>query len=207
MAIKAIIWDMGGVLVRTHRRDGREKWEKALSLPHGTLEEIVFGGESGYLAGIGSITPEQHWDWIYRHLRIPAEKQDAFTNDFWSGDEVDRDLIHFIGELQGRYRTGLITNAWLDIRHMLEDVWGINSVFDEIIVSAEVKLVKPDEAIYRMMLEKLNVKAEESVFVDDFLENIEGARALGMHGIHFQQPEQALHDLSALLNEQAPHST
>lgn len=199
--MKAVIWDMGGVFIRTPVRDGREKWEKLFNLEQGELEHIVFGGHSGYQASIGAITPDQHWAWIYEHLDVPQNQQEEFTADFWSGDIVDYTLIEYIGELQKQYRTGLITNAWLDIRHFLEDVWKVDSVFNEIIISAEVRIAKPDHAIYKMMLARLDVSPEEAVFIDDFVENIEAARALGMHAIQFQTPEQALQELAVLLDE------
>ena len=54
--------------------------------------------------------------------------------------------------------------------------------------------MKPDARIYQIALEKLGVAASKSVFLDDFPENVEGARAVGMQAIHFTQPEQALED-------------
>lgn len=200
--MKAIIWDMGGVLVRTHSRLGRQKWEAALDLAPGELEQTVFRSESARLAGVGAISVDQHWSWILSHFGLPPDKRAEFEHDFWSGDEVDYPLIDEIRALKSRFKSGLITNAWLDIRHMLEDVWKIHAVFDKIVISAEVKLAKPDPAIYQFMLRELQTLPEESVFIDDFIENVEAARQLGMAAIHFQSPEQALHDLQQLLNEQ-----
>jgi HAD superfamily hydrolase (TIGR01509 family) len=68
------------------------------------------------------------------------------------------------------------------------------------VISAEVGLVKPDERIYRLALEEMHARAEESVFLDDVLANIEGARAVGMQGIHFTHPERSLDELKRLLN-------
>jgi putative hydrolase of the HAD superfamily len=65
------------------------------------------------------------------------------------------------------------------------------------VTSAEIGVMKPDPRIYQAMLEKLGVSPPETIFVDDFLENVEGARRLGMRSIHFLDPDQAraeLHD-------------
>lgn len=199
--MKAIIWDMGGVLVRTHSQAGRRKWEKALNLPPLELEQMVFASESARQAGLGKISVDDHWGWILNHYGILHELRDELERDFWSGDEVDQELVSHIGRLKTRYLTGLITNAWLDIRHMLEDVWAIDTVFDEIIISAEVGLAKPDPAIYQMMLDRLNVEPAEAVFIDDFIANITAAQELGMQTIHFQQPSLALQKLDSLLEE------
>jgi putative hydrolase of the HAD superfamily len=73
-------------------------------------------------------------------------------------------------------------------------------IFDVAVFSAEVKLAKPDPKIYELALAKLAVNAEEAVFVDDVSDNIEAARAVGMHGIQFKTVNQVLSELNALLN-------
>ena len=62
-------------------------------------------------------------------------------------------------------------------------------------MSCKVGACKPDPQIYKITLKKLNLSAEECVFVDDILNNIEGAKNLGMQGIHFQTPEKLRKDL------------
>jgi putative hydrolase of the HAD superfamily len=66
-------------------------------------------------------------------------------------------------------------------------------------ISAEVGVVKPDSRIYRKALETLNVAPAESVFLDDFPDNVAGARAVGMQAIHFKQVDQALAELNQVL--------
>ena len=61
--------------------------------------------------------------------------------------------------------------------------------FDGVVVSGEVKLIKPHPEIYEHLVETHGLRPEESVFIDDRLPNVEAARALGFHGIHFQSPE------------------
>ncbi len=64
------------------------------------------------------------------------------------------------------------------------------------VVSAYVKLVKPDREIYEYLLKKYDLKAEECVFLDDRPENVEGARKVGMEGILFENYEQAWAELN-----------
>jgi len=199
--VKAIIWDMGGVLVRTHSRQGRQKWERELNVPPGDLERAVFRSESAQRAGLGAVSVDEHWHWVLSHYGIPFTRREEFERDFWSGDEVDHQLVNQIRDLKLHYKSGLITNAWLDIRHMLEEVWQINTAFDDMVISAEVKLAKPDPAIYHLMLQQLQVLPGESVFIDDFIENVDAARSLGMAAIQFQSPEQVMHELHQLLKK------
>lgn len=61
--------------------------------------------------------------------------------------------------------------------------------FEGIIVSGEEKTRKPFDAIYNLTLERFNIKAENAIFIDDNLRNIEAANNLGINGIHFKSPE------------------
>jgi HAD superfamily hydrolase (TIGR01509 family) len=60
--------------------------------------------------------------------------------------------------------------------------------------------VKPDERIFRLALERLGITPGEAVFVDDFTENITGARAAGLHAIHFRSADQARAEVEQLLD-------
>jgi 2-haloacid dehalogenase len=67
--------------------------------------------------------------------------------------------------------------------------------FDGIVVSADERLVKPDPAIYRVLLDRYSLAAQDCLFIDDSPRNIDGARAVGMHAVHFTSPEQLARDL------------
>ena len=92
----------------------------------------------------------------------------------------------------------MISNAWSGLRNYIVER-KFEDVFDAMIISAEVGVMKPDARIYHIALEKLGMHPSESVFLDDFPENIEAAREVGMQVIHFIQPEQALKELKRLL--------
>ncbi len=197
--LKAVIWDLGGVIVRTLDQSGRSYWENKLGLPGRRLAEIVFEGEMGRKATLGQAGPDDVWQWVIERLDLPAESRPELERDFWKGDRVDQELLQFIRGLRPRYKTGLLSNAWPDLRDVLTNVWRIADAFDEIVISAEVGIAKPDAGIYERALEGLNVAAEEAIFVDDFLENVQGARAVGMQALHFQNPSQAIRDVKAAL--------
>ena len=100
--------------------------------------------------------------------------------------------------LRKQVKVGLISNAWSGLRP-----WIINKkladVFDAVTISAEARVAKPDPRIYGMALEALGVAPAEAVFLDDFQDNVTGARAVGMQAIPFNQPEQALDQLNHIL--------
>jgi len=70
--------------------------------------------------------------------------------------------------------------------------------FEGILVSGDEKMIKPQPEIYNLILERYDIEASSSVFIDDSLKNIKGCEACGIHGIHFQSPEQLAKDLEAL---------
>ena len=73
--------------------------------------------------------------------------------------------------------------------------------FEGILVSGEEKTRKPFPEIYELTLSKFNLKAGESLFIDDNLRNIEAARKFGIHSIHFQSPEQLNKELCAYIKQ------
>ncbi len=82
---------------------------------------------------------------------------------------------------------------------MLENHWEIEDAFHTMVISGEEGIMKPDAHIYYRVLDLLKVSPEELVLIDDFPRNIAGAQAIGMQGIHFRSPKQALSELHRLL--------
>jgi 2-haloacid dehalogenase len=70
--------------------------------------------------------------------------------------------------------------------------------FDGIVVSGEIKMVKPDPAIYRHLLTVHGLTAADCVFIDDSPANVAGAEAVGLMGLHFTSPAQLRRDLARL---------
>ena len=71
--------------------------------------------------------------------------------------------------------------------------------FEGILVSGKEKLIKPDPAIYQLLFERFKIEPAKSIFIDDSLKNVEGAKAAGMHAIHFRSPMQMREELAELL--------
>ena len=184
--IKAVIFDVGGVLIRTADHSSRRDWETRLGLAEWESEEIVFNSEMGQKAQRGEIETTELWQWIGRHLNLDTTTLQAFQAGFWAGDVLDTELVTFIRRLRPRYQTAIISNATTTLRQMLTTKYPIADAFDLIVVSGEEKVMKPDPAIYERTLARLGRQAEEALFVDDFAHNIEAAQQLGMATVHFR---------------------
>jgi epoxide hydrolase-like predicted phosphatase len=198
MTIKAVYFDLGGVIVRTEFQSPRERLADRVGLTYEDLDRIVFDSKSAQEATIGKISEDDHWKNVTRALHLPLKEKDAVHKEFFDGDLIDRELVFFIRSLRPKYKTGLISNAWDGLRPYMERE-KFADAFDSMTISAEVGVMKPEAAIFQHALDQLGVKPKEAAFLDDFSENVAGCEAVGMHGIHFTSPEQALKDLKKLL--------
>jgi len=198
MSIKAVLFDLGGVILRTEFQAPRQHLAERLHMEYDDLVKIVFDSPTAQQASIGEVTADEHWVSVMKRLKRPDAEMQAIRDEFFAGDVIDQDLLEFLRSLRGKYKTGLISNAWDDLREYIVKE-KFDDAFDKMIISAEVKVAKPSAKIYKIALEQLKVSPSEAVFVDDFIENIEGCEKLGIKGIHFKDAESALQQLKQLI--------
>ena len=183
--LKGVIFDWGGVLMRTVDPSGRRKWERKLDLPLYTVDRVVHGSRSWKQAQSGIISDAEYWADVADQLGLDGEALAEFRHDYFSGDRLDEEVVRFIRDLRPRFKTALLSNASPRL-HELLDALEVTDLFDVIVVSGVVGVQKPDPAIYRLVLKRLGLRPAETIFVDDFTRNIEVAQELGMETLHFR---------------------
>lgn len=201
MTIRAVFFDLGGVLVRTEYQLPRQQLAERFGMEYEDMDKLVFGGGPNGTAAqatVGALSVDEHWQAVARKLKIKDQEIEAVRTQFFAGDVIDWNLVNFLRSLRGAYKTGLISNAWSDLRAFILKQ-KFDDAFDKMIISAEVGAAKPSAEIYHIALEQLEVSPNEAVFVDDFYENIEACEKLGMMGIHFRDPDSALKALKEIL--------
>jgi len=198
MTIRAVYFDLGGVIVRTEFQAPRQRLADRFGMEYEDLVTLVFESQSAAKASLGLISEDEQWAAVTRRLNLPGSEAPSIRDEFFAGDVTDLSLLNFMRGLRKQYKVGLISNAWSGLRPWIIDK-KFDDAFDAMIISAEVGVMKPDPRIYQVALEKLGVAPAEAVFLDDFPANVTGARAVGMQAIHFVQPEQALDELRKLL--------
>lgn len=198
MTIRAVYIDLGGVLVRTEFQAPRQHLAERLGMEYEDVVRIVFDSETSIQATLGRITEEKHWEAVMNRLHLPLSDADTVEEEFFAGDVIDRELLDHLRSLKDRYKIGLISNAWSGLRPWIVKQ-KFDDVFDVMIISAEVGVAKPDARIYQAALEQLDMAPAEAVFIDDVSENVEGARRVGMNGIRFAGPDQAVDELEKML--------
>ncbi|MBW6475407.1 MAG: HAD family phosphatase [Anaerolineaceae bacterium] len=197
--IKAVVFDMGGVFVQTKDKNPRTRLAHKFGLSYEALSQLVFQSETAQLATVGAIDESAHWDFIAKHFDLNEAEMVKFWDDFWGGDQLDQELLNFTKILKPDYAIGLLSNAWSGARDLLTHRFGFLDIFDVSVFSAEVRMAKPEPEIYQWILDALQVSAGETIFVDDFIENIQAAQALGFKTVHFTQTSQAIEEIKDIL--------
>ena len=199
MTIRAVFFDFGGVIARTEYQAPRQHLAERLGMEYEDVVKIVFESPSSNRATVGEISAEEHWAEVTKRLRQPASETETIREEFFAGDVIDYDIVSYLRSLRSEYYVGLISNAWSDMRDYITGQ-KFADAFDHMVISAEVGARKPEARIYQIALEQAGVSPNEAVFVDDFFENIEGCQAIGMHGVHFHDPQVAMTELRNLLD-------
>ncbi len=198
MTIRAVIFDIGSVLICNSDCSRHRKWEERFSLPEGELYKVVHP-ELDYLAATGKVPEPEMWQQVGIALSLRDEELLEFIDDFWSAGELNVELANFLHSLRPRYKTALLSNAWSGAREAVTGVFRLNEFADAMFFSAEEGVAKPDSAFYHVAINWLGVPPEEIIFVDDRPENIEAANSIGMHGILHQNNAQTIASVRQIL--------
>jgi epoxide hydrolase-like predicted phosphatase len=203
LAIQAVIFDFGGVLYHLPDRSWIKRWKGILNLKDESalLTMIASPQESKLLMDIlvGKISEDEMWNQFAIDLRIRPELMRRIRRAFMSKRRVNQRLADYLASLKPRYTTAILSNAGSDARRLFTEVFHFHKIVDEMIISAEERVAKPDRRIYEIAIGKLGIEPQEAVFVDDFPENIEAANEYGINGVLFEDNQQVISDVNQLL--------
>jgi len=205
MAIRALLFDYGGVLIHMVNETPRRQLAERLGVSLLELYRAVFDSPAATQAVLGQITAAELWESVADDLGVPRSQVSGLYWQFWAADGLNLDVIEYIRTLRRKrkagYTIGLLSNANDDLRAMLTERWQIAGLFDEMVISAEVKDAKPNPSIYRLALERLGVEPAEAVFLDDVAQNVESAQAAGLFAVQYKTWRQARRDLGRVLRD------
>ena len=177
----------------------REAMARRFGTTREDLEKYIFQGPTSVQSEVGLVSDIYHWQSVLEHFgQTGADPLEAYS-EFFSGDAIDQELLGYAESLKPEYKIGLLSNAWVGSRSKLGSLFHFIEVFDAAIFSAEVKARKPDEELFQLILDRLKVKPDESIFIDDFIENIEGAKKLGINTILFKNAQGTIRQINAML--------
>lgn len=205
-AIDTVIFDLGGVLIpwdpsNLYRQlipDAirRERFLEEVCSPEWNLQQ-----DAGRPLAEGT-----------KALITAFPGQEALIRAFYDrwlemlGDVIEGSAA-LVRELKAKgYRVLALSNWSGETFPLAQPRYPILEEFEGIVISGAEGMIKPDPAIYRLLCARYDVLPERAAFLDDSLPNVEGAEAIGMHGILFQSPGQARDALAALGLQVARHA-
>jgi epoxide hydrolase-like predicted phosphatase len=200
VTIEAILFDIGGVLELTPPTGWQERWGATLGLSTdellARLEPAAGGGDTG------AMTLPQVERAIAAALGLDGAALERLMDDLWSEylGTLNEELADYFAALRPRYRTGILSNSFVGARERERERYSFEEMCDVIVYSHEEGLLKPDPRAFLLACERLNTSPARCVLLDDAEENVEGARAIGMHAVAFADNAQAIRDLEQLLD-------
>lgn len=190
--IKALIFDCFGVLY----------WDdlnRLYNLVHPDqfqdLKDLMHACDHGYMGR------QDFLESVAELAGISVEAVAAVMHDKHRRNEP---LIARAKELKAKYKIGMISNMGYDILKDLFSEQERAELFDDMVISSEVGLIKPSWDIFELALERLGVAADETVFIDDQPANVDGADRVGMKTILFTTNAQFETELAAIENAAKP---
>lgn len=202
MAIKAVVFDIGGVLEITPPTGWDQRWEERLNLQPGGLVERL---QSVWRGGdVGEIPIEEVEKRTSEILGLDQPQLAEFMRDLWDDylGTLNMELAEYFASLRPRYKTAILSNSFVGAREKEQERYGMEDMCDLIVYSHEVGMKKPDRRIYELLCERLSLQPEEVVFLDDVEEAVMAAREVGIRAIQFKDNRQAIAEIEACL--QAP---
>jgi epoxide hydrolase-like predicted phosphatase len=198
--VRAVVFDIGGVLEVNPATGWPERWAARLGLSADEFAERIDRLWSG--GDIGSVTLAE----IERRTADGLDLDDAalleLMSDAWADylGSLNRSLAEYFRSLRPSFKTGILSNSFVGAREREQDAYGFEDMCDVIVYSHEVGHLKPEPAAYRSVCERLGVAPADVLFLDDVQVNVDGARAVGMRAITFLHTRQAISEIEAQLS-------
>ena len=190
LRIKAILIDIGGVLWHPKETPLSANWAARCGLSPNEFDDLVYNSEWGTQALLGNITGEKMWENIGDKLGLSTVERSQCEEEYWAGI-WDTEFLDYCHTLKSRCKLGILSDAESTAREKATP-WINESLFDVIVFSSDVGVCKPDPEIFQRALAQLGVEASETLFIDDRERNVQGAKALGIHAIHYKNRSQVI---------------
>lgn len=196
--IRAVVLDIGSVLEVIDDSLFPGPFEERHGLAPGSVHAgaATMPGD----AGRGELTEAQvraHWQ---RHLGLTDAQADELMADYWRWyvGTLDQELFDWFAAQRPRFRTGIVSNSGPGAREA-ERCWGFEDITDDMVYSHEVGLLKPDPRIFVVAAERLGVRPEEVVFLDDVEGHVAAAREVGFRGVVHRSTSESIAEVQAVI--------
>ena len=194
--IRALFWDVGGVLL-TNAWDHEERDQAVERFLLGKPEFEERHKELVPLFEEGKLTLDEYLERAVFYEPRTFSKED-FKQFMFSRSRPKPQTLELARALGAKYVMGTINNESRELNQYRIENYGLTNIFDLFVSSCFVGLRKPNERIYRLALDLTQHTPDECCFIDDRPENIAGAAKVGMKAVLMKDPQQLRRDLQAL---------
>ena len=202
MPIRAVIFDIGGVLLLDAGEGLEAKWERRLGLAEGEFLQLLLTSRVVGPANAGTIAEEELWRQLGTTYHLDDDQLREFRDDNWAMQAPNLELISFLQSLRPRYKLATLSNDWPGAREQQNHLFQLEQWLgvDVMLYSCEEGMQKPETDFYVLACERLGVHPQEVVFIDDRQQCVEGAQQVGMKAILFTETAQAIAEVQACLD-------
>lgn len=188
MPLRAVIFDYGMVLSGPPEPGARARLLEISRLSPEVFDAHYWRYRLDY--DRGTLNGRTYWPTIARDAGIsfsPDQIEALIEQDVQLWATVDPIMLEWVNRVRASgMKIAILSNMGEELLSYMRQNFAWLDGFHHLTWSCELNLIKPMAAIYEHTLEKLNVRADEALFIDDRLENVEGARALGIHSLLFR---------------------
>jgi len=202
MVIKALVFDIGGVLLDETGKKSREILSEKFGIDKNNFEAFV--KENLKRAYYGKISGEEFFKMAKNELNINASVEELISS--WLDARrkttlLDEGVLKIINDLREKGYLMVCLSDTTKLNDTVRNELGVYDSFDELILSVDENCWKPEEEIYRVLIKRLSerdILPEESVFIDDRQENLFPAERIGVKTLLFKGSDQLRKDLTKL---------
>ena len=201
MPVRALIVDIGGVLLLRDATAAQRRWEERFGFPPGDFARSLFRPDLAAQAMIGRVSAAQVWEEMASRLSLSGPEVQELRRDFFAGERLNAEFVAYLQTLRPRYHMAALSNAWSGTREAMRAHYGLDRLVDLMIFSDEEGAAKPEPRVYHLAAQRIGVTPEEALFIDDVSRNVEGAQVVGMKAVHFRDTAQGIADIAEHLHE------
>ena len=197
MKIENIIFDFGGVLVDWNprylykdyfqNRNEMEHFLKNVCTDEWNLEQ-----DKGRSLIEGTVLLQDRFPAFHSMIQLFYDKWEIMLKS-----DIP-ETVSLLYRLKAKYKIYGLTNWSAETISIAYERFSFFEAFDGIVVSGQEKMIKPNNQIYKLLLDRYALKAETTIFIDDNIHNIKAAEEVGLYGIHFKNPGQLETQLSLI---------
>ncbi len=199
LALRAVVFDYGRVLTGPPEPAAHAALVRITGLPADRLDSLYWTNRRAY--DEGKLTGLEFWQMLTREAGLnlkPAELEELNEWDarMWTTENPVMLAWQLVLKQRGLL-TAIVSNMGATVHDLMQRELEWLSRFDVLVWSYQLKVTKPDPAIYRYVLERLGTQPAETLFIDDRPVNVEAAISFGMKGVVFTTVEKLREDLIA----------